>query len=307
MRSRCEYQRCYSTVRRGAVFCLALVGLIYAVFPETRLTPDPVLSRGVAAERVDWEPHPPSSCAGYFGNGFAAAVELADGGIRCRTNSATRAFLCRARKLMLNPSDITMSRGGETLSAVMGRSEAEELPVFGPRAVRLVDSAAPASSSLNQTLVLKSVEALPREFASLATDDSFKSKLLRAARITSETVSSKVCSVSVDVPTLFVTRMEYVNLYHTSTDWYNSWLAARILGFSPTTDYAADALFGLTPEMRTREAAAPRAAAVPRLPLHVVFLDGHNAGPMDDGWLALFLRSAGMREPLRRGETSFDT
>ena len=42
--------------------------------------------------------------------------------------------------------------------------------------------------------------------------------------------------------------------------------------------------------MRAREAAAPRTASTPRLPIHVVFVDGHNAGPMDDGWLALFLR-----------------
>ena len=46
--------------------------------------------------------------------------------------------------------------------------------------------------------------------------------------------------------------------------------------------------------MRAREAAAPRAASTPRLPVHVVFVDGHNAGPMDDGWLALFLRCAMM-------------
>jgi hypothetical protein len=71
-------------------------------------------------------------------------------------------------------------------------------------------------------------------------------------------------------------------------DWYNSWQAARVLGFTPTTDYPDAALAGLTREMHEREAAAPR-SHTPRLPLHVVFIDGHNAGPMDDGWLALFL------------------
>jgi hypothetical protein len=71
-------------------------------------------------------------------------------------------------------------------------------------------------------------------------------------------------------------------------DWFNTWQIARILGFSPTTQYSPDALFGLTPEAQLRETGAPR-ARVARLPLHVVFLDGHNAGPMDDGWGALFL------------------
>jgi hypothetical protein len=27
----------------------------------------------------------------------------------------------------------------------------------------------------------------------------------------------------------------------------------------------------------------------PKVPAHVVFLDGHNAGPMDEGWLGLFV------------------
>jgi hypothetical protein len=73
------------------------------------------------------------------------------------------------------------------------------------------------------------------------------------------------------------------------TDWYNTWQVAHILGYTPSSEYAASALEGLTPQMRNREAQAPRSTDTPRLPLHVVFLDGHNAGPMDDGWLALFL------------------
>lgn len=280
------------SARRAAFVAAAIIVLLFAVFPEQLLpSASPVtvpLVKGRVVNDVNWEQSPPTSCAGYFGNGFTAAVELADGGLSCRTNPATRAFLCRARNLKLEPSDITMSRGGEALSAVMGRSEAAELPVFGARAVRLLTATVPGATPYNRTRILPPMGALPREFASLAKDDEFKFKLLHAARADSERDSR--CNVSVTAPTLFVTRMEYVNLYHTSTDWYNAWLSARILGFSPTTDYAADALSGLTPEMRARESAAPRAASAPRLPLHVVFLDGHNAGPMDDGWLALFLR-----------------
>jgi glycoprotein 2-beta-D-xylosyltransferase len=80
---------------------------------------------------------------------------------------------------------------------------------------------------------------------------------------------------------IFLTRMEYANLFHTSTDWFNVWAAARIVGLEPTTAYEAR---GLTPSSLV----TPFTGA-PKLPAHVVFLDGHNAGPMDEGWLALFL------------------
>lgn len=66
------------------------------------------------------------------------------------------------------------------------------------------------------------------------------------------------------------------------------WQAARILGYAPTADYPEEALRGLTPESARQEAASPR-RRTPRLPVHVVFLDGHNASPMDDGWAGLVL------------------
>ena len=71
-------------------------------------------------------------------------------------------------------------------------------------------------------------------------------------------------------------------------DWFNAWQAARIAGIVPTADYDTDALSGFTTESRRLEGLNPRRRH-PRMPIHVIFLDGHNAGPMDDGWLGLFL------------------
>ena len=73
-----------------------------------------------------------------------------------------------------------------------------------------------------------------------------------------------------------------------SADWWNVWQTARINGLAPTADYSDDALRGLTPDSARQEAAAPRRRS-PRLPVHVVFIDGHNASPMDDGWAGLVL------------------
>ena len=73
-----------------------------------------------------------------------------------------------------------------------------------------------------------------------------------------------------------------------AADWFNVWQLARILGSAPTADYDEEELRGLTPDAAKAEAAAPR-ARTPRLPVHVVLLDGHNASPMDDGWRALVL------------------
>jgi hypothetical protein len=39
--------------------------------------------------------------------------------------------------------------------------------------------------------------------------------------------------------------------------------------------------------MAEMERADPR-DVTPRIPAHIVFLDGHNASPMDGGWLSLF-------------------
>jgi hypothetical protein len=66
------------------------------------------------------------------------------------------------------------------------------------------------------------------------------------------------------------------------------WQTARIAGYAPTADYPPEALRGLTPDAARAEAAAPR-HVTPRLPVHVVFVDGHNASPMDDGWAGLVL------------------
>jgi hypothetical protein len=65
------------------------------------------------------------------------------------------------------------------------------------------------------------------------------------------------CDAWVDEPALLITRYEYANLYHTTTDWYNVYQLLRMLDL-PLRDTL------------------------------IVFVDGHSAGAMDDAWTNLF-------------------
>lgn len=65
--------------------------------------------------------------------------------------------------------------------------------------------------------------------------------------------------------TLFIQRYEYVNLYHTLTDWWNTWTVYRHLQPTEIANVA------------------------------VIFLDGHPAGNLDPVWTTLFGESLHLR------------
>lgn len=75
----------------------------------------------------------------------------------------------------------------------------------------------------------------------------------------------KQCDTVVEQPTLFVTRYEYANLYHTYTDWYSAYQAVMVAldSHSDGNRRAADTV-------------------------DIVFLDGHARGSVDQGWKLLF-------------------
>lgn len=199
---------------RLALAVSAAVLLRYAVFPAAE---SPFLRFSSVLQpvhSVDWFETSSATCAGYFGNGFTEGLDLVGGSLACRTNPATRSFFCRVKNLLLNPSDIKMTRGDEKLEDVMGRSESDELPAFGPRAARIVVA---ASASSNWTRVLPR-QGLPPAFATLSSKDAFKFKLLEALRtVPAPSLAVAGCKTVVSAPVLLLTRMEYVNLFHTST------------------------------------------------------------------------------------------
>jgi glycoprotein 2-beta-D-xylosyltransferase len=193
----------------------------------------------------------------------------------------------------MHPERVHMAVGGEKLEAVMGRSEEEELPRIQPGFFEAVAAGyegirvAPGTSALEGGGGATPAGVLRDRLGALGQrldqSDRYKRDLLLSLALVPDAAAAPrtVCAQRVRATVVLVTRMEYANLFHTSTDWYNVWSAARSAGLAPTLDFVAE---GLTP----RSLVTPHTTA-PKFNAHVVFLDGHNAGPMDEGWLSLFL------------------
>lgn len=253
-----------------------------------------------------WNPEEPQTCGGYFGNGYSEDHVLVPdvGGdaqlplLHCRSHPQTQAVFCEARNVIFHPQRMSMSRGGEALEAVMGRDEEQEMPHYSDGAVEIVRTGygnlrmeAPAGAGVPAPALDVAGETLGQFTGSplaglLDRNDSPKLRLLRSLRIIDVPASAtapgaRTCRTRITQPVMMVTRVEYANLFHQSTDWYNVWSVARVLGVEPTTDYEAEGLHA--------DSLLPPNPGDPKIPYHVVFLDGHNASPMDDGWLGLFL------------------
>jgi glycoprotein 2-beta-D-xylosyltransferase len=253
--------------------------------------PPPARAAPAPPAPVSWAPANPSSCDGFFGNGYGGRFPLGEG-LTCFHHPALGGVFCDGAGLMLQPGLVTVSQGGEKVDDVMGRSEEAEVPSYAPGALLVLPGGLPAAGGGGGGAATAG-EPLPgyAPLQALLAPDPYKERLLSAARVlpAAASASAPVCGARVEQPVLLITRMEYANLFHTTTDWYNAWSVARVLGLEPVAgaELAAMVAFaaggGLTPS--TLVTPFPEA---PKLPLHVVFLDGHNAGPMDEGWLGLF-------------------
>ena len=237
-------------------------------------------------------------CGFYFGHGYEDYKPLVGEGpgaqFWCRQHTRTKAWWCGGRNIIIHHAGIAMSKGGETLSSVMGRGEDEELPVFGAGAIEIPvkdpfvkpEGGGPADCSHVGTEgdQIFNVGNLQQGMSPV---DPYKWRMMGSVRVLPKG-TKRQCDTVVTAPVIFLTRVEYVNLFHTSTDWYNAWQIARLNGLTLSADYAEDELAGLTEYSAAMEKASPR-RVTPRFAAHIVFIDGHNAGPMDEGWRAMFL------------------
>ena len=84
------------------------------------------------------------SCEAYFGNGFGRRIDvLSSGGwFRCLYSETLRSSICEGGSVRMVPERIKMSRGGERIEEVIGRSEEEELPDFENGAFEILGSTA---------------------------------------------------------------------------------------------------------------------------------------------------------------------
>ncbi|KAK1306330.1 Beta-(1,2)-xylosyltransferase [Acorus calamus] len=163
---------------------------------------------------LPWNTTPtrPGSCEAYFGNGFTRRVDLlrprSDGGggfFRCYYSETLASSICEMGRVRLDPARIRMSEGGEELGSVMGRSEEEELPVFEEGALTI------------DGRVVVGGEFLERYLRRGAVQGHTMRALVESVRAAEDGLD---CGQWIEEPTLFVTRFEYANLFHTITDWH---------------------------------------------------------------------------------------
>jgi hypothetical protein len=159
----------------------------------------------------------------------------------CDANNHTRNVFCNFDQLRIDNGKIKMDQGGEVLSTVMGRGEDPEFPKYKPGAFAL--STKPDNQVLTEWRY----------------DLHYLEGVLNAMLYPSEENRGKIdlsCDETYPGITLFITRYEYVNLYHTLTDWWSAY-------FVLPEDYWQQ-------------------------PHRVVVLDGHAQGGLDDVWKVLF-------------------
>ncbi|KAK8648631.1 hypothetical protein V6N13_129380 [Hibiscus sabdariffa] len=202
----------------------------------------------------------PKSCEAYFGNGFTkvtdvlspkAAARSGSSWFRCHYSETLRSSVCEGGKIRIDPEKIKMSRGGEKLEDVIGRTEEEELPEFEDGALEVEVQGGGSR--------LKGKKLVGDEFLDqfLPVGNVLKHtmrELLKSIVVVGET--DFTCHEWVEEPTLLITRFEYANLFHTVTDWYSAYVSSRVTG-------------------------------LPNRP-HLVFVDGHCETQLEDTWRALF-------------------
>jgi glycoprotein 2-beta-D-xylosyltransferase len=159
----------------------------------------------------------------------------------CDANKDTMNVFCNFNQLRIDNSKINMDQGGEALLTVMGREESVEFPKYQRGAFAL------------------STKPDYRVPMTLRSNMKYLENVLNAIRYPTGKNNGKIdlsCDVTYPGITLFTTRYEYVNLYHTFTDWWSAF-------FVLPQDYWEQ-------------------------PHRVVFLDGHAEGGLDKVWKVLF-------------------
>lgn len=221
---------------------------------------------------LPWHPNPKlaaRSCEGYFGNGFTRpfrllqgedsrnrelkngnlAEEAKGGSLSCAYSETLETSICEARKLVMHPERIQMSKGGEDIGSVIGRNEEAELPSYSPGAFEIESPhEAIGDGRVVNPEMLDNI--MPQGVVHTHT---MRSLLLQLRLVPS---AESICSQWIEEPTLIVTRFEYANLFHTFTDWYSAYVTSRVAG-------------------------------LPRRP-RLIFVDGHCKSPMEEAWEALF-------------------
>jgi glycoprotein 2-beta-D-xylosyltransferase len=177
----------------------------------------------------------------YEGQGNYQDCELNEPRLRmeshgCVVSQLTQITYCQFDHFRIDVEKVHSVRGGENLTTVMGQKEKVEVPVYTKGAFQTTTLPNIPTTGLNQSNMY------------------YIHDVIKAM----ETKDPQRCATTIQGTTMFITRYEYCNLYHTMTDWWNMFLALP--------PYA-------------RESAKS---------IHMVFLDAHPKGNLDAVWGAIF-------------------
>ena len=185
----------------------------------------------------------------------SAAADAADrSSVECHRNAGfgQSDSICVATNMLLDTTMISCSQGGEDILSVANRAEDAEYPTYQEGAFGLAGCERrdnPFTANYMRDVVNSGFGVV---------GDSVKTNL--------------GCERWVEEPTIFITRYEYCNLYHTNTDWFNVFVTLSFAGLLETR--------GINPE---------NGAAITRArPHHIVWLDGHAKGSLDSAWKEMF-------------------
>eukprot|EP00163_Fabomonas_tropica_P030929 TRINITY_DN718_c1_g1_i1.p1 TRINITY_DN718_c1_g1~~TRINITY_DN718_c1_g1_i1.p1 ORF type:complete len:297 (+),score=50.42 TRINITY_DN718_c1_g1_i1:77-892(+) len=148
---------------------------------------------------------------------------------------------CDGHNIVMNFGKMQAAKGGEEIAKVRGRAEHVEFVKFSKGAL---SGACTAHSKMAN-----------KKYWQFAQEEVFGSW--------TSTDKNEYDTVE-PIPTMFVTRYEYANFYHTLTDFINAFLALEVLELSPKD-------------------------------VQVVILDGHPQAPFDEAWETVFAPEHGYK------------
>jgi len=249
-----------------------------ANFPYNLGTGSATLRAFISASKTPLPPCQESFATHQVAAGFFCTIKHEPG----------RGMFCYGERVVFDPSKVQMSRGGEDVGQVMGRSDAAEQAniikgafSFGPGQQRPCDRSSPAFDLASST------PWAPATLSSLCSEQQAPTKCSDDASFDG-------------LLTIFVTRFEYVNIYHTATELaaaVSSLMRAQQSDLFKSKGHGArnddDALASLSPTK-----------------VRLVFLDGHAKGSLDDLWTGVFggvkfLRAGHMESSLCMGLVLF--
>ena len=164
----------------------------------------------------------------------------------------------------IHPNLIHCSKGGENITDVLHRAESAEMPKYDAGAFQIFDNDSTCKDSLARTWSRNNGE--------------YQTNIVNSVQFNAHSAEIQICDATnhgngiyrrsyINTPVFAITRYEYVNVWHTVTDFYNTFIALRFAG---AIEFDAKHDTWIIHDHQ------------------ILWLDGHSWGNLDDFWSVLF-------------------